>query len=384
MASLGTKIDKLLGKVKKAQSSIKSFRGTLAKLSTLAKGTDLDLLGQQAEKARQTLAERRSKFEGSSLAKNKIKSVTDNADRTLYQDLIYPVNDVLDNYLVFTIHPRKNHKNITSKLFGADTETLELSDTVNALSDGKTEIMLHIPDGLASTMNVSYNTNGIGIGSQLLNQLMQGGFSEAFDAGEEMLSRGATALLRTLGGGDIESLRQGYAINPNETQMLEGIPYREFSFEYDFQPKSPEEAQMVLDIIYTFRTAMLPDTFNASDSETNAGFFNYPNKFTLDFEGPISKFVDGFMPMVCTKCDVAVGGDQKFSTFETGQPVRYVMSLAFTEIIMMTQEGYTKGGKSEVVVKFDEGLESPEKNTNPERGDLKKIGKNSEGVQFRI
>ena len=189
------------------------------------------------------------------------------------------------------------------------------------------------------------------------------------------------ALLRTLGGGDIEALRQGYAINPNETQLLEGIPYREFSFEYDFQPKSPEEAQMVLDIIYTFRSAMLPDTFNAGTAKTNAGFFNYPNKFTLDFEGPIKKFVDGFMPMVCTKCDVAVGGDQKFSTFETGQPVRYVMSIAFTEIVMMTQEGYTSGGNSEVVVDYTEGNKD---NKRLEQGDLKKIGKDSTGVDFRI
>lgn len=377
MASLGTKIDKLLGKVKKAQSSIKSFQGTLAKLSTLAKGTDLDLLGQRAEKARRTLAERRSKFEGSTTAKNKIKSVTDNPERTLYQDLIYPVNDVLDNYLVFTIHPRKNHKTIESKVAGTETDPIKVTDSGNELNSNTTEIMLHIPDGLASTMNVSYNSTGIGVGSEIMNQLMQGGFSEAFDAGGEMLSRGALALLRTLGGGDIEALRQGYAINPNETQLLEGIPYREFSFEYDFQPKSPEEAQMVLDIIYTFRTAMLPDTFNASNAPTNAGFFNYPNKFTLDFEGPIKKFVDGFMPMVCTKCDVAVGGDQKFSTFETGQPVRYVMSLAFTEIVMMTQEGYTKGGKSEVSVQHAEDIVGSD-------GNLKKIGKNSDGVDFRI
>ena len=381
MASYGNKIDKLLGKVKKAQSSIKSFRGTLAKLSTLAKGTDLDLLGEQAEKARQTLAERRSQFEGSALAKNRIGDITTKTDRTVYNDLIYPVTDILDNYLVFTIHPRKHQKTITSKLLGKSTDDVKIKQNGNVMSEGRTEIMLHIPDGLASTMNVSYNTNGIGVGSEFLNQLMQGGFSEAFDAGKEMLDRGSLALLRTLGGGDIEALRQGYAINPNETQLLEGIPYREFSFEYDFQPKSPEEAQMVLDIIYTFRSAMLPDTFNASTAKTNAGFFNYPNKFTLDFEGPIKKFVDGFMPMVCTKCDVAVGGDQKFSTFETGQPVRYVMSIAFTEIVMMTQEGYTSGGNSEVVVDYTEGNED---NKRLEQGDLKKIGKDSTGVDFRI
>ena len=250
MASFGTKIDKLLGKVKKAQSSIKSFRGTLAKLSTLAKGTDLDLLGQRAEKARKILADRRSKLEGESSARKKRESILNNPDRTGYIDLIYPVDDILDNYLVFTIHPRKTQNKISSKFMGIEqvADDGKVQNSENELTK-KTEIMLYIPDGLASTMQVSYNTNGIGIGRELLNQLSQGSFSEAFDSGGEMLSRGAQALLRTLGGGDIEALRQGYAINPNDTQMLEGVPFREFSFEYDFQPKSPEEAKMVLDIM---------------------------------------------------------------------------------------------------------------------------------------
>ena len=36
---------------------------------------------------------------------------------------------------------------------------------------------------------------------------------------------------------------------------------RTFDFEYEFWPRSEEEAIMVNHIIYTFRTCMLPDTF---------------------------------------------------------------------------------------------------------------------------
>ena len=61
--------------------------------------------------------------------------------------------------------------------------------------------------------------------------------------------------------------------------------------------------------------------------------------------------------------------------------VRYVMSIAFTEIVMMTQEGYTSGGNSEVVVDYTEGNKD---NKRLEQGDLKKIGKDSTGVDFRI
>ena len=69
-------------------------------------------------------------------------------------------------------------------------------------------------------------------------------------------------------------------------------------------------------------------------------FFNYPNIFDISFQGPIKDRVDGFLPAVCTKCDVDHTGGQKFSVYEDGQPVKSTMTLEFMEIRLMTQNNY--------------------------------------------
>ena len=75
----------------------------------------------------------------------------------------------------------------------------------------------------------------------------------------------------------------GRATNPMEEQMLEGIGFRSFSFQYEFYPRSEEEADMVQQIMYYFRTAMLPDTYGSSEVTENENFFNYPNVFDVSF-----------------------------------------------------------------------------------------------------
>ena len=97
---------------------------------------------------------------------------------------------------------------------------------------------------------------------------------------------------------------------------------------------------------------MLPDSFKMDlfgkgDSDTGTDgstlqdtFFNYPNVFDIYFEGPIADRVDGFLPAVCTKCDVDHTGGQKFSVYRDGQPVKSTMTLEFMEIRILTQQNY--------------------------------------------
>ena len=113
-------------------------------------------------------------------------------------------------------------------------------------------------------------------------------------------------------------------------------------------PRSYEEAVMVQRIVHAFRVAMLPDTFAAGgddegDTPTVENFFNYPNVFELEIEGPVSKQMERFLPMVCTSVkftpidniDYMIGqsDDEFFSGYSK-------ISLDFTEIKLMTQEVY--------------------------------------------
>ncbi len=143
--------------------------------------------------------------------------------------------------------------------------------------------------------------------------------------------------------GNAMFIMQGKAVNPMQEMALEGVDFRTLSFSYTMSPSSKEEANMINEIIYYFKTAMLPDTYPAlgagqSDAE---GFFNYPNTWEAILEGPIATKVDGYLPMVLNGCKVTYEGDSTSMTYyEDGQPTSIKMDLEFTELKILTQESY--------------------------------------------
>jgi hypothetical protein len=164
--------------------------------------------------------------------------------------------------------------------------------------------------------------------------------------------------------GGLTNLKAGRASNPLQEQFLDGVPFRSWDFTFDFWAKSADEAAMVNEIIYTFRSSMLPDAYSESfdilkdgegmfgkdfdpkmkqvvkDADLNASYFNYPNVFEISFEGPMGSKVDGFLPAVCTNAQVDYTGGQKFSTFADGNPVHIQLTLNFLEIKTMTLGNY--------------------------------------------
>ena len=235
----------------------------------------------------------------------------------------------MDNYIVFSTRLRAKREGTNAQ---------------NIYGDTGVEIALYVPDGLSSTSQVSFSGQDFGFGSRTINEIREAeGFGETIgETGEAIKAMGAKAM-NALGNkltGGIGNLRDGRAVNPMQEQTLEGVSFRSFAFEYEFWPKSQEEADEINKIMYAFRTAMLPDTFGSSDENDVENFFNYPNIFDVEFEGPIRNVLDGFLPMVCTKCDIDHFNGQKFAVFEGGQPISSKMSLEFVEIKILSQENY--------------------------------------------
>ena len=322
-------IDKLISKINKAKSAINSFKGIASKFSSRNFTSALDQLGENAEKAKRQLESRRKTLEAS-VAGNKAKYKLDHPDvnRGL-EELRYPLKDDLDNYIVFSTRLRAKREGTNAQ---------------NIYGDTGVEIALYVPDGLSSTSQVSFSGQDFGFGSRTINEIREAeGFGETIgETGEAIKAMGNKAL-NALGNkltGGIGNLRDGRAVNPMQEQTLEGISFRSFAFEYEFWPKSQEEADEINKIMYAFRTAMLPDTFGSSDENDVENYFNYPNIFDVEFEGPIRNVLDGFLPMVCTKCDVDHFNGQKFAVFEGGQPISSKMSLEFVEIKILSQENY--------------------------------------------
>ena len=86
--------------------------------------------------------------------------------------------------------------------------------------------------------------------------------------------------------GGANNFLAGRAANPMEEQMFEGVGFRDFSFDYEFFPRNGDEATAVKDIVWGFKTAMLPDTYGEAEGDTAIeNYFNYPNMFKLHWEG---------------------------------------------------------------------------------------------------
>lgn len=335
------KIDKLINKVNKVKSAVNSLKGISAKISSLNYTTEIDKLKEQRTAALKNLVTRNNALEKINGRDNFINSSLKKVPKTQTEELIYPVHDKLANYLVFDIRDRK---------VGSDTDAK--ADT----------IALYIPDELISQSSVSFNTQDIGplakVFSGVLDEFAKGTGDVGGTAvgGIKKISEQGLQKVKNFITGGISGIKAGVAINPNKETTLNPLEFRTFSFNYEFNPRSEQEAEVVRQIIHTFRLSMLPDSlstlknvnfetkedrdsFEATKGEFDA-FFSFPNVFDIYFDGPIGDKIDGFLPAVCTSAEVNYTGGQKFATHYDGQPVKVSLSLSFQEIRVMNRSNY--------------------------------------------
>lgn len=331
MASL----NKILNKVNQAQQALKSAKGIKSKIESISgsKGTTTDEVKLDYEKSERVLEQRRSSLQKGLDSANTGKSKAKERPKGKTVTLMYPANEILENYLVFEPRPRKDR---SSKSGGANIFHGEKSPI----------IALHVPADIASTTAVTFQATEVGGTVRRALSTFSGQGFDGQGLSEIMggLSSMMTGLMNSMTGDAVNIIR-GQATNPMEEQALSGVGFRDFDFTYEFLPRTGAEAAIVHEIIYTFKTAMLPDTFGAGGKSNIENFFNYPNIFDVVWEGPVQKVLDGFLPMVCTKCDVDYFGGGPVSFYEETKdgfqyPVHSSMSLSFTEIKILSQETY--------------------------------------------
>lgn len=333
-------INKILSKVNQAKSAISSAKGIKSKLSQLNYNSVINSneLEAQAEIAKQTLEKRKTSLQKSLDANNTAKNKAKRSPEKNYVELQYPLGDLHSNYIVFKSRARINRQRRESDgmVMNADTNRKSLMND----AESQVEIALHIPLTLEQEANVRYQGKDVG---SLARGTAQGG--AGFITGMvQGLSQAASKLLNSMTG-DAMFIMQGKAVNPMQEMALEGVDFRSLSFSYTMSPSSQEEADEINNIIYYFKTAMLPDTYPAlgAGSSDAEGFFNYPNTWKAELEGPIAERVDGYLPMVLESCKVTYEGDSSSMTFyEKGQPMSVKMDLGFKELKILTQESYQK------------------------------------------
>ena len=83
-------LDKLIGKIEKAQSAVKSFKGTLSKFQNLNFNSIVDSLGEQKGLANKILEGRRASLKKQLSARNLTKTASKSNPDGEVIDLIYP------------------------------------------------------------------------------------------------------------------------------------------------------------------------------------------------------------------------------------------------------------------------------------------------------
>ena len=341
-------VNKLLSKINQATTAIKSVKGISSKIFGTGYQSDVSKFEDDTLEYQTNLATRAKALKESSSKSTALSRQVSGRTPPTFEnkELIYPVDYTVENYIHFTINPRKER------------------DGGSLFSDTTTHIYLYAPNIQDNAPGVSYKNLEFGnVARALLDseKLFDTEFMDAF--GAEFREAVAKSVNRvSLSTADFA---EGRTFNPQLSMMFDGMTFRTFDMQFQFRPNSQEEADKVREIIYTLKSVMLPDTYQLSDNDTkyfSENYFNHPNVFDIEYVGPIANKIDGFLPSFLTACNVTYNGGGKMETFTDGTPLIIDMTLSFQENVIMTQEQYQTissfGQSSSVEGESAEGGES--------------------------
>jgi hypothetical protein len=198
------------------------------------------------------------------------------------------------------------------------------NDNINIKSPtkkGVATVSLYIPETMAFQYSSSYSQLSLVDAAKDIPVL-----GKAVGAVSSIINSGPARLLAKGGG---------FAFNPQQQMLFDGIDFRTYQMSFTFTPYSKEEAQTVSKIVKMFKMHAAPRL-----AEGTAGmFFVPPSTFNLDFmfNGKINPNVGKVAESVIEGIDVNYSPNG-FSTFGDGAPVQTTLTLNFKEIELITRE----------------------------------------------
>lgn len=136
------------------------------------------------------------------------------------------------------------------------------------------------------------------------------------------------------------SARTGLAANPRKEMVFKGVDFRTFTFDYQFFPRSEEEAENVARIIGAFKFHMHPEY-----KDTNSFLFLYPSEFDITYytKDGENTHLHRHSSCVLTEMNVNYTPNGNFNVFSNGMPTQINISLSFKELSIPTKESVEKG-----------------------------------------
>ena len=173
-----------------------------------------------------------------------------------------------------------------------------------------------------------------GVVDSMKNGLSKGG-SIAKQAGTNLV-----AGMAGMNANQLTALQRGEIYNPNIELLYSGPKLRGFNFNFQFVPKSPQEAAVVNRIIMEFKKWSAP-------KDIGNGMYKVPNVWQVKYmsNGGENQFMNAFKRAACM--NVAVQNNQGMNmhmSFEDGMPIITSLSLNFMEVDIITRDDHEESG----------------------------------------
>jgi len=210
----------------------------------------------------------------------------------------------------------------------------------------KTAIALHIPNQLSVRYGVQWSeddTSALAMvnagGTEIMKALSGDKKSDVTGTGAAIIANlSLSKLPANMAGG--ASAAMGLAANPKKEQVFKGVDFRSFSFEYQFFPRSIDEANNVLRIIEEFKYHMHPEF-----KDSNNFVYIYPSEFDIMYfaNGKENKNLHRHTSCVLTSMNVNYTPNGMFTTFDNGMPTQINITLEFRELALLTKDKVKDG-----------------------------------------
>lgn len=208
----------------------------------------------------------------------------------------------------------------------------------------KAAIALYIPNQLSVRYSVGWGEEDTFALSAIAKGASEIGRSMNNDANLKRSGSAATegiiaaALGKAPLGKEI-GIAAGIAANPKKEQAFKNVDFRTFSFDYQFAPRSENEAQNVLNIIRAFKYHMHPEF-----KSTNEFLYLYPSEFDITYyKGENENLnIHRHTSCVLTEMNVNYTPNGVFTTFPNGMPTQIAITLTFKELMLLSKETIEK------------------------------------------
>jgi hypothetical protein len=227
---------------------------------------------------------------------------------------------------------------------GAATTTTMAASASRAQRRLKTAIAMHVPNQLQIRYGMQWgdeDTGALQMATTASEELLA-----AVSAGSAKgLAEPAQAIITNLAlskGPNAAGLSAatGMASNPKKEQIFKGVDFRSFSFDYQFFPRSAEEAANVLNIIKTFKFHMHPEF-----KDNNNFIYIYPSEFDIFYynNGTENQNIHRHTSCVLKEMSVNYTPNGAFTTFANGMPTQINVTMMFQELALLTKDKISEG-----------------------------------------